>query len=104
MDSHKNGGITGFQAGFILSRFMAAENSIRGPWQIRRFENMLYPQYEYHFDKTISEGTWQWLQKEASVLMSAKDLGIANSAVMDHWNKIVSGIVPFGYEVREDVI
>lgn len=104
MDSHKNGGITGFQMGFILSQFMAAEQSIHGPWQIRRFENMLYPQYENHFAKTISRETWLWLQVEAVKLLSRDNLASVSPVVTDHWNKIVSGVVPFGYEVREDVI
>ena len=103
MDSHKNGGITGFQAGFVLSQFLAAEKLIRGPWQIRRFENMLYPQYENHFDKTVSKDTWIWLQTEAARLLLKDDVVNISPIVIDHWDKIAHGIVPFGYEVREEI-
>jgi hypothetical protein len=30
------------------------------------YANMLYPQYEGSFDKTITPETWKWLQAEAS--------------------------------------
>lgn len=93
-------GITGFQAGFVMWDFIR-------DWQyshnecgmkIVDYDNMLYPQYDYHFEKTISKDTWAALQKAAE--KNLKDREYAHPDVIKHWESIVNGKVPFGYVVR----
>ena len=63
-------GITGFQASFVMWDFIL-------DWQYRNnkcglkmidYDDMLYPQYEYKFEKTLSTDIFEALQKEASKL------------------------------------
>ena len=94
------GGITGFQAGFIgwaaIMEFMGIKKD--SPVRIVKYENMLYPQYRENFDKTISQETWKYLQEEAR--KNLEENSSANPRVIEHWQSIVDGKVPFGYEVR----
>ena len=105
MDRHKNGGITGFQAGWIVHKFMEKELLITCPWRTQRYNDMLYPQYENKFEKTISKEVWDWLQKEAkSKLKELKDSNVEfkpHPDVVNHWKKIADGFVPFDYQVDE---
>jgi hypothetical protein len=93
------GGITGFQASCMMWEFMKRFNYLDGPMRLLRFEHMLYPQYEYNFDKTISKETWEWLQNEAKERILSCD---AADKVYDHWQTIIDGKVPFGYKIKED--
>ena len=106
-NKHDQGGVTGFQAGAITWLFiqqwnpnMVGESGAR----ILNFDDMLYPQYEGKFDKTIPKKTWERLQKQAAAkldeLVDEDDL--VSIKVLDHWNSINSGIVPFGYTVEEE--
>ena len=61
---------------------------------------MLYPQYEYKFDKTISPETWSALQNEASRKLQESS-GFVHPDVVKHWKNIVDGKVPFGYKVKK---
>lgn len=69
-DHSPNGGITGFQGSCVMWRFiqywMCIEES--EPLKLVRYNEMLYPQYNYKFAKTINRDTWDWLQN-ASCLM-----------------------------------
>lgn len=96
-NNHPQGGITGFQAGFVVWDFVRQ-------WQypfnkcgmrIIDYDNMLFPQYEDKFDKTISKSTWEALQKEAKERL--KEKAAASPTVVTHWESIVSGKIPFGY-------
>lgn len=102
LDRSPNGGITGFQAGDVFWEFFGEWMHKRGkPARLVSYENMLFPQYEDNFAKTITPDTWKWLQEEAR-----KNLAEAPSAhgdVADHWRAIVSGAVPFGYVVSSDM-
>ena len=63
----KKAGITGFQASCIMWEFIQnwmSEYKDK-PLQLLNYENLLYPQYEDKFSKTISQSTWDWLRKEA---------------------------------------
>ena len=103
------GGITGFQAGAIMWEFIKhwnKENNKCG-LQLMDYDNMLYPQYEYHFEKTISEDTWGAIQKEAmSRLMGQKTPPNVSrnepTPVTEHWQSIVDGKIPFGYTISEE--
>ncbi len=97
-----SGGITGFQASclgwmMIQKLFMVSEGE---PLRLVHYENMLYPQYEDKFAKTISKETWEYLQKKANEFLNDKPTGAAPS-VTAHMESIRNGSVPFGYTVEE---
>ena len=65
------------------------------------YDNMLYPQYAYKFEKTIAPNTWKSLQ-EAVREKIEQDGEYAHPEVLKHWKSIADGIVPFGYQIKED--
>ena len=95
-------GITGFQAGFVMWDFirdwMYSGNECG--MKIVNYDDMLYPQYEYKYEKTISRDTFEALQEAAKKHLEKSEF--AHPAVVNHWKSIVSGNVPFGYVVRKD--
>lgn len=100
-NNSENGGITGFQAGFVMWDFIRQ-------WQypyndcgmrIMNYDDMLYPQYAYKFQKTITRDTWNELQVAAKKQLEATDY--AAKSVILHWQSIVDGKVPFGYRVAD---
>lgn len=96
-------GITGFQAGFVMWDFIRdwSFSDNKCGMKIVDYDNMLYPQYDDKFDKTISRDTWAAIQKEAASRLE-KDRNFAHPRVVAHWESIVDGVVPFGYIVKED--
>lgn len=97
------GGITGFQAGFVMWDFIKQWNypSNECGLKIVDFDNMLYPQYNDNFQRILSKSTWEALQTAARKhLESAKPLG-THPDVLAHWESIVSGNIPFGYTVEK---
>ena len=101
MNAHSNGGITGFQSGFVTFGFIegwSGEDKVC--LSIRRYEHMLYPQYQHKFEKTISRDIMDLLIKEAKNKLSEN--GMVAEAVKNHWENIASGIPPFGYKIIEE--
>lgn len=96
-----SGGITGFQAGAVMWEFIRAWNGLKGPAQLTRYQDMLYPQYERRFKKVIHKGTWEWLRDRAAEELSQASRSAADTVVA-HWKSIVDGVVPFGYTVEDD--
>lgn len=93
-------GITGFQASCIMWLFIknwSYPNNKTG-LAIINFDNMLYPQYEKKFSKRITSSIWEALQKEAKNRLETSS-DHAHPDVVAHWQSIVDGVVPFGYEV-----
>lgn len=96
-------GITGFQGvctmwDFIRDwEFPCNECGMK----IVDYDNMLYPQYDYKFEKTIPARTFESLQKTAKKKLEEHN-GCVHPAVAAHWRSIVDGCVPFGYVVRDD--
>ena len=97
-----NGGITGFQASFVMWDFIKQWSFTHNKTGLRivDFDNMLYPQYENKFNKTISKDLWERLQDEAKNLLAESGRN-ANPAVVSHWKSISAGVVPFGYTVED---
>lgn len=95
------GGITGFQAGFVLWDFIRQWNFPYNKCGLKiiDYDNMLYPQYDYRFDKIIPEDVWKLLQKEAKKNLETKET--ASEDVVEHWKSIVDGKVPYGYTVSD---
>lgn len=96
-------GITGFQAGLVMWDFIRHWNHQYNKCGLRLidYDNMLYPQYAYRFDKTISKEVMDSLQKEAKKRIQ-EDGDTCHEAVYAHWLRLSLGIPPFGYRVTED--
>lgn len=94
-------GITGFQADFTMWDFIRDWNYSTNEcgMKIVDYDTMLYPQYAYKFEKTISKDTFEALQKTAKKNLEAHNG--AHPAVISHWKSIVDGNVPFGHIVRD---
>lgn len=96
------GGLTGFQAGFVMwnfIRYWMMEDNKTG-LRLVDYDKMLYPQYADRFEPTMSSATWEKIQEEAARLL--KEEPDAHPDVIAHWRSIVAGHVPFGYSVEED--
>lgn len=95
-------GITGFQAGCVMWDFIRdwqySDNECG--MKILNYDDMLYPQSNYKFNKTISSDTFKALQEKAKKRL--KDSDYAHPVVIDHWKSIVDGNVPFGYVVKDN--
>ena len=95
-------GITGFQAGCTMWDFIREWMYPGNKCSMRLvdYDDMLYPQYRYKYEKTIPTHVWESLQKEAAVKLEESEG--AHPAVIAHWRSIVNGVVPFGYIVKEE--
>lgn len=73
--------------------------------KITDYDDMLYPQYENKFEKTIPRDIFESLQKAAKEKLE-KDVRpsypTTHPLVVEHWQSIVDGKVPFGYTIEED--
>ncbi len=94
----RNGGITGFQAGFVMWEFVRRWLHIEGPVQLVQYRDMLYPQYADKFAKTIDQETW--VQEQAKKLLEKDgEISSQNDYFTEHLKSIVAGTPPFGYQV-----
>ena len=97
-------GITGFQAGFVMWDFIFGWIKTHNQTSLKLvdYDDMLYPQYGYKFEKTISPDVWESI-KEAAKKRLNEDPGYeVHPIVRAHWQSIVDGNVPFGYTVKDD--
>lgn len=92
------GGITGFQSGAVFWELAREWLGLRGPARLLKFEDMLYPQYDYLFDRTLTTETFEWLKSEAKKKIESDD-GRSHPEVLAHWKRIAAGEPPFGYRV-----
>jgi len=93
------GGITGFQSGAVVWEFYYAWTGERGPMRLLKYDEILYPQYEYKFN-SISNDIWKEIVIKAAV--NLKNDTLVHPEVKKHWEKIANGIVPFGLKVRNE--
>lgn len=105
-DRSEQGGITGFQAGgvmwYFIRNYMYRGNKVG--LRIMNYDDMLYPQYEDKYEKTIPQDIFESLQKAAKENLENlenKDHPV-HPEVAAHWQSIVDGEVPFGYKIEED--
>lgn len=106
MGSHIEG-ITGFQASCVSMEFLKAwgfKNNETG-FKIVDYDYMLYPQYDYKFEKVISKDIWEKLQETAK--KNLKKIGTPGMVTVDpevkkHWESIAAGNIPFGYCLKPD--
>jgi hypothetical protein len=103
-ESGTKGGITGFQAGAVMwETIMNWQSHLRGkPLRLMDYSNMIYPQYEYKFEKTISPNIWNTIRVEAKRALDGMKPGNGHPDVISHMESIIAGIVPFGYKVEEN--
>lgn len=94
-----NGGITGFQGGAVMWEFMRAWNHVEAPAWLLKGEDMLYPQHCERFT-AISRETFDWLKEQAQKKLAEKP-GYAHPAVIQHWESIKEGHVPYGMALRD---
>lgn len=96
-------GITGFQAGFVMWDFIRdwLYSSNECGLRIVNYDDMLYPQCADRFHKTISKGCWDSIQKAAKKNLEERHEHV-HPDVKAHWQSIVDGTVPFGYQVVDD--
>lgn len=95
-------GLTVFQANFLTWGFIfgfQCPNNKTG-LKIIDFDDMLYPQYEHKFDKSISRETWETIQETAKQYYQERN-NITSPQVKAHWESIINGVVPFGYTIKE---
>lgn len=96
------GGITGFQAGFVMWDFVKEWSYPRNKTALKiiNYDDMLYPQYEHKFQKTMSKGMWELIQSEAKKKLELTEHAHPN--VVAHWKSIVEGQIPFGYTIESE--
>jgi len=94
--------ITAFQAQFVMWDFITYWNFANNTCGLKlvNYDDMLYPQYAYKFDKVISKDIWNSLQKQAKKNLETR--GYSAIEVVQHWKNIANGIVPFGYKVEDN--
>lgn len=95
------GGISGWQAGYLGWECVMEFMSIKPPCRLQDFNNLLYPQYADSFEKTISMATWKDLQAKAAKNLE-NERKYASPNVMAHWKNIVAGEIPFGFQIKND--
>ena len=101
------GGITGFQASFVMWDFIMqwSHHGEKVGLRLIDFDQMLYPQNERYFEKIIEKSTFEALQKAAQEKLDemTDENGeiIGHPNVIKHLKSITHGIIPFGYFVRE---
>ena len=95
-------GITGFQAGFTMWDFIrdwSYPNNECG-MKIISYDDMLYPQCEYRYQKTITRDVFDALQQAAKKNLESTEY--AHPDVINHWKSIAEGNVPFGYIIQDE--
>ena len=107
LNKTKQGGITGFQAGFLMWDFVKHWNHENNKCGLRiiDYDDILYPQYENRFRPTISKDIWEAVKQQAEENLSTFDMSAPFApapSVLQHWKSIVSGVVPFGLVVTDD--
>lgn len=92
-------GITGFQASFVMWDFIIDGWYWNNKCGLRmvNFDDMLYPQYDYKFAKTISAEQFEKIKEQAKENLDKTKY--AHPDVVKHWKSILDGKVPFGFTI-----
>lgn len=103
--NREGGFLTGFQAGFVMWDFIRywMKPSNQCGMKLIDYDDFLFPQNAYKFEKTIDSDTWSAIQNEARKnLKEMHDSMVpVHPRVLEHWKSIVDGNVPFGYRVSD---
>ena len=97
-------GITGFQASWVGLRFLWRFNGYGSKcgFKILDYDNMLYPQSAYRFDKVIGRSVMEDLETEARKLIESKNKEKIHPDVWKHWESLADGNPPFGFRLIDD--
>jgi hypothetical protein len=107
LDNSKQGGISGFQAGAVMWEFIRSWNYTNNKVGLRlvNYDDMLYPQYEQKYEKTISSAVWANLKKVAAEEIAKADVEYAKYLdKLEQYNKDIAAFVekyPDYYENRQ---
>jgi hypothetical protein len=93
------GGMTGAQGKSVALEFVKRWNGLQEPFEITKFGDLLYPQFENRFT-SIPESVWEWLQEEAKKILNSENC--RTKAIEEHLQSIIDGVVPFGLKVIND--
>jgi hypothetical protein len=99
IDGCSRGGMTGVQGKLVSSEFVKRWNGLQEPFEVTKFSDLLYPQFENRF-ASIPESVWEWLQKEAKRMLDSEVC--RTKRVEEHLQSIIDGSVPFGLRVVND--
>lgn len=104
VDKSSQGGITGFQAGVIMWEFLKhwSYDSNKCGLKIVDYDDLLFPQYEFKFNKTLTINHWKALQQEAQKNIDNNSGDFVSPNVIEHWKSIVNGEVPFGFIIDDE--
>lgn len=103
LNNSRQGGITGFQASCIVQQVLmrAMYHGNKVGIRMLNMDHLLYPQYYHEFEKTITLETWEKLRKTAKENLDNKSEN-AHPSVVEHWQSIVDGNVPFGFVIKDE--
>ena len=105
LNNAPQGNITGFQAGFVMWGFIQNWNTRYKDKPIRLIDygDLLYPQNDDKFARSIKKSTWEWLMGEAKKQLLFSKREDVHPAVYRHWIDIFCfEKVPFGMQVVAD--
>lgn len=93
--------LTGEQAAFIMWTFIYKwmyPNNQAG-MALLNYDNLLFPEFEKQFDKTIPKNCFEKLQEQAKDLLGEEGI---NEEMREHLQSIVDGIPPFGLKIAKE--
>jgi len=93
----KQGGITGFQASCLMWMFIDKFGHCSGPKRLFPFYNLLFPQYDYNFNKIDGE-IYLEIKKEAERILT----GQCSDRVRKRCTDIINGKLPLGFEILNE--
>lgn len=102
-DNGPNGGITGFQAGFVMWAFIQRFTMEDGPMTLIKWRNMIYPQYQDKFanPKEIDRDLYEEIVDHARQTLEASGINM-HERVMTHMVEVAAGRLPWGYTVKQE--
>ena len=100
-------GMTSFQMGWVMWQLI--DQMVIGEhdcgMKLVNYNDMLYPQYEDHFMKTLPKDVWERLQQKAKDDLkkddAASEVYKMCHRVREHIQSIAYGNPPFGYKVLD---
>lgn len=93
------GGITGFQAGCLGHMLIQEYFMMKPPYRLLDYNNLLYPQYAYEFEKIIQQDVWDVLQQKAKEEYEKFSGG--SERVKAHLKSVADGHLPFGFQLEQ---
>lgn len=94
MNGEPEGGITGFQSGFVMWGFVQHWMSLEGqPLRLVQYNDLLYPQSDHKFTELSSETATSLVAKAKELLAEERPHGMSD-VVRQRWEEIATGEFP----------